>query len=343
MRKERLTVSKKAIASFFISVIFLFIFSLTSMAENIDDMSSEELDEKRMALYLKTEATTSIPWYYFAAVDSYERGLRIARNDLPKEEGLIAIHISPEKWQGETNPHQEDQNPQSIAFFGGIGKDGNNDGMADLQDDEDVLFSFASNLASYGFRNEDIQVGLWDYYQRDKAVELISGHAKTYQTFNSLDLRERSFPVPLNANYSYRSTWGVGRGWGGKRIHEGTDIFAGHGLQVKATTFGIVELKGWNKFGGWRVGIRDTNNVYHYYAHLSSFEKGLERGTVVKPGDIIGYVGSSGYGKEGTQGKFPPHLHYGMYRDNGFIEWSFDPHPSLNIWERAERKRNKSG
>ncbi len=312
------------------------------MAENIEDLTPEELDDKRMGLYLKTESTTSIPWYYFAAVDSYERGLRRARKDLPEEKGLIAIHITQEEWQGPANPLQEDQNPRSISFFEGIGKDGNGDGIADLNDDEDVLYSFASFLSSYGVHDKDIQIGLWDYYQRDKAVELVTGHARTYKTINSLDLRERAFPVPLSANYSYRSTWGNARGWGGKRIHEGTDIFAGHGLQVKSTTFGIVELKGWNKFGGWRIGVRDTNNVYHYYAHLSSFEKGIERGTVVKPGDVIGYVGSSGYGKEGTQGKFPPHLHYGMYRDNGFIEWSFDPHPSLRIWEKAERKRKSS-
>ncbi|PYZ92975.1 peptidase M23 [Salipaludibacillus keqinensis] len=314
----------------------------STSAQSVGDMSSEQLDQERMALYLKTEASTSLPWYYFAAVDSYERALRQARRDLPQEEGLIAIHISPEKWKGITNPLQDDQNPQSIAYHDGIGKDGNGDGVADPTNDEDLLFTFADILSSYGFNEKDIKIGLWDYYQRDKAVELILGHAKTYRTANTLDLRKRAFPVPLGANYSYRSTWGNARGWGGKRIHEGTDIFAGHGLSVKATTYGIVELKGWNKYGGWRIGIRDTNNVYHYYAHLSGFEKGVERGTVVQPGDIIGYVGSSGYGKEGTQGKFPPHLHYGMYKDNGFFEWSFDPYPSLRAWEKAERSRKSS-
>jgi peptidoglycan LD-endopeptidase LytH len=48
-------------------------------------------------------------------------------------------------------------------------------------------------------------------------------------------------------------------------------------------------------------------------------------------------VGSSGYGPPGTSGKFPPHLHYGMYKDNGFTEWSFDPYPHLKMWERQER------
>ncbi|MCR6107847.1 M23 family metallopeptidase [Salipaludibacillus agaradhaerens] len=328
-----------ALLILFIMASCVMSFPILSSAALSDDLPLEELYKQRMALYLKTEAETSIPWYYFAAVDSYERGLRRAKKALPKEEGLIAIHIPKEKWVGEMNPNQDDQQLSSIDFFGGIGKDGNSDGLADLENDEDILWTFASYLSTYGFKEKDIRIGLWDYYQRDKAVQMIIGHAKTYKTIGSLNVRERAFPLPLRANYSYNSTWGNARGWGGRRIHEGTDIFANHGVPVKSTTYGIIELKGWNKYGGWRVGIRDTNNVYHYYAHLSAFEKGMDQGTVVKPGDIIGYVGSSGYGKEGTQGKFPPHLHYGMYRDNGFSEWSFDPYPLLKKWEKEEKKR----
>lgn len=62
-------------------------------------------------------------------------------------------------------------------------------------------------------------------------------------------------------------------------------------------------------------------------------------GQIVEPGQLIGSVGSSGYGPPGTAGKFPPHLHYGLYKDNGRTEWSFDPYPHLKAWERAERKR----
>ncbi|UTR16949.1 M23 family metallopeptidase [Salipaludibacillus sp. LMS25] len=328
-----------AILMLFMMTSLMMSFPLQSSAALSDDLPLEELYRQRMALYLKTEAETSIPWYYFAAVDSYERGLRRAKKKLPKEEGLIAIHIPKEKWIGEMNPNLDDQQLSSINFFGGIGRDGNGDGLADLENDEDILCTFASYLATYGFKDNDIRIGLWDYYQRDKAVQMVMGHAKTYRTIGSLNVRERAFPLPLHANYSYKSTWGNARGWGGRRIHEGTDIFADHGVAVKSTTYGIIELKGWNKYGGWRVGIRDTNNVYHYYAHLSAFEKGMDQGTVVKPGDVIGYVGSSGYGKEGTQGKFPPHLHYGMYRDNGFSEWSFDPYPLLKRWEKEEKKR----
>jgi murein DD-endopeptidase MepM/ murein hydrolase activator NlpD len=104
----------------------------------------------------------------------------------------------------------------------------------------------------------------------------------------------------------------------------------------------VVEIIGWNKFGGWRIGIRDVKNVYHYYAHLSGYEKHIKKGSFVKPGEVIGYVGSSGYGPKGTQGKFPPHLHYGLYKYNGYMEYSFDPYPYLRAWER-EAYRSRRG
>ncbi|MGO4888918.1 M23 family metallopeptidase [Anaerobacillus sp. MEB173] len=321
-----------------LSIVFT---AIPAAAESTGELTYEQILEKRMDLYKKTETLTNIPWYYLAGIDYYERGLRRARRDLPKEDGFIGIYYSPKQWVGALNPNLEDDNPVSISLFGGIGLDGNGDGIASRNDSEDVLYTFANYLQTYGFDEENIKIGLWKYYQRDKAVGLIIGHAKVFKTYDTIHLTKTAFPVPLRFNYSYKNTWGDARGWGGRRIHEGTDIFAGHGTPVRATKYGIIELKGWNKYGGWRVGIRDIDNIYHYFAHLSGFEKDIEVGKVVEPGTVIGYVGSSGYGKPGTQGKFPPHLHYGMYRDNGFTEWSFDPYPSLKNWEKKDRQERR--
>ncbi|AST06285.1 peptidase M23 [Anoxybacillus flavithermus] len=317
-------------------IIFLLFMPLQSFAAAPND-----LYEKRMELYKKAEAISFIPWYYFAAVDQYERNIRQARRDLPKPTGFISIYIPPERWAGPLNKNQEDQNPFTISQFGGIGIDGNGDGIADRTSDEDVLFSFARFLRSYGTDHTHIKMALWDYYERSKTVDIILGKVKLYKHFGKLQLDQYAFPIPRRFEYSYRSTWGDARGWGGRRIHEGTDIFAHYGTPVRSTCYGIVELKGWNKYGGWRIGIRDINNTYHYFAHLNGFANGLEEGTVVEPGMLIGSVGSSGYGPPGTSGKFPPHLHYGMYKDNGYTEWSFDPYPYLKQWERQERMKKR--
>lgn len=316
---------------------FLFFFFCWSPAGHAAENSN--VYEQRMKLYKQVEAVTHIPWYYLAAIDQYERNVRNSRRDLPDPKGISGIYFSPEQWTGPANPDREDENPLSIGFFGGIGFDGDGDGKASLNNDQDVLFAFARYLQSYGTDHDNLKIALWDYYKRDKAVSLIMGMAKIYRHFGRLDLDEHCFPVPLTVNYSYRSTWGHARGWGGRRIHEGTDIFAGYGVPVRSTCYGIVEMKGWNKYGGWRVGIRDIHNNYHYFAHLSGFAKDLKIGQVVKPGTLIGGVGNSGYGPPGTSGKFPPHLHYGMYKDNGYTEWSFDPFPHLKLWERQEKQR----
>ncbi|KIO61305.1 hypothetical protein B4064_0018 [Caldibacillus thermoamylovorans] len=303
------------------------------------DSEREELYQRRMVLYKKIESVTFIPWYYLAAIDQYERNIRSVRKDLPKPTGLTGIYIPAEKWCGLLNPDQEDTNPLSIKIFGGIGQDGNGDGKAERTNDEDVLYTMANYLLNFGTDEDHIKIGLWEYYKRDKTVGIIVSFAKMYHTWKTLNLEEHHFPLPIRANFSYRDTWGDARGWGGRRIHEGTDIFADYGVNVYSTCYGVIEMKGWNKYGGWRLGIRDINNTYHYFAHLNGFAKDIKLGDMVKPGQLIGSVGSSGYGPPGTAGKFPPHLHYGMYKDNGKTEWSFDPFPHLKRWERETKNK----
>ncbi|MBD3109056.1 M23 family metallopeptidase [Bacillus sp. AGMB 02131] len=323
----------------FISIC-LFLIALLFSIDSIEAQSATQPYQQRMDMYKAIEQYYHIPWYYMAAIDQYEHSLRNARKDLPDSKGPIGIIIPPNKWNGMLNPNLIDTVPERIAYFDGLGKDGNSDGKADVNNDEDILVTMGSYLSQFGTDDDHIRLALWNYYKRDKTVGMIMGNAKLFKKYKTINLNDKSFPVPLTVNYSYRSTWGVARGWGGRRSHEGTDIFADYGVPVRSTCYGIIEIKGWNRYGGWRIGIRDINNTYHYFAHLGSFAKGLKIGQIVEPGMIIGTVGSSGYGPPGTSGKFPPHLHFGMYKDNGYIEWSFDPYYHLSVWERNDRKKS---
>lgn len=293
---------------------------------------------QRFTLYEQASWITGIPWYELAAVDQYERSMALVRK-LPAAGQTIAIQIPSPVWAGALNPNPDDTNPRSISLFRGIGMDGDGDGAAMRANDLDVLATMAAIMLKEGTSEERRRTALWNYYHNSRAVERIGEFAKLYRTFGKLELTEHSFVMPLGVNYTYRSTWGASRGWGGARIHEGTDVYADYGVPVRSACYGIVEIKGWNPYGGWRIGVRDLNNVYYYFAHLSGFKKELKIGDVVKPGQVLGWVGSSGYGKPGTSGKFPPHLHFGLYRDNGLTDWSFDPYPYLRKWEREERQR----
>lgn len=318
-------------------VLIMLVFFIPFWSGSAEELSPEELYKRRMDLYKKTEAISGVPWYFVAAIDQYERSIRHVRKDLPKPDGLTGFYMDSLQWSGPLNPNRDNNHPVMVAFFGGKGMDGNGDGKASRTNDEDLLYTAASIIYPYGVNDTNVRIALWNYYQRDKTVSAIMANAKIYRSFNRIDLDEKVFPIPKGYNYTYHNTWGVRRGWGGRRIHEGTDIFASYGTPVRAVGYGVVELKGWNKYGGWRVGIRDINNTYHYYAHLNGFAKDIKIGDVVKPGQVIGSVGSSGYGPPGTAGKFPPHLHFGMYKDNGINEWAFDPYPHLKAWQRSGR------
>ena len=312
---------------FLLTILLCFLFSTNIHAEENEE-KEETIYKERMALYEKTEALTQIPWYYIAAIDQYERNTQKESD----EEQTISINIADDLWFGIGNSTKH-MDEEIITFFDGIGKDGNGDGKADPEDPEDALYTMANMLLTYGQTEDDIKIGLWNYYQRDLTVQTIMSTSRVFKKFQDIHLTKRDFPVAMDHNYSYRSTWGDSRGFGGLRIHEGTDIFAGYGTPVKSTTYGVVELKGWNLYGGWRIGIRDIFNIYHYYGHLNGYSDDIKVGQVVQPGDVLGSVGSTGYGPPGTSGKFPPHLHYGMYKDNGDSEWSFDPYPYLKKWE----------
>lgn len=124
-------------------------------------------------------------------------------------------------------------------------------------------------------------------------------------------------PIAKNYNFSHYDDFGNSRSYGFKRTHLGNDLMGGIGTPVIAVESGIIENLGWNQYGGWRIGIRsfDTKR-YFYYAHLRKnhpYNKDLEVGTVVKAGDVIGYLGMTGYSiKENVNNINIPHLHFGM-------------------------------
>lgn len=150
------------------------------------------------------------------------------------------------------------------------------------------------------------------------------------------------FPVASAFNrkdvaVSFENSWLFGRSYGGERGHEGTDIMASvneRGLYpVVSMTDGIVESKGWLELGGYRLGIRAPQGAYFYYAHLDSYAE-IEEGDQVKAGDLLGYMGDTGYSKvEGTTGNFPVHLHVGIYLSPDGEEISVNPYPVLKMVE----------
>lgn len=285
-------------------------------------------------IYKWCEQQYEVPWTLLAAIDRY------AELTKPKDVRAAAPYygfaFQRSAWAGMDNPNPDDIHPLTIRIFRGIGADGDHDGVAAPWDPWDRIPVLARWIDEES-GEDDAETAVWTLFQDPVATERVFAFQRIFDRWG-LDPEGHCFPVSKRYNYSLKATFGAARSWGGRRIHEGVDIFAGYGTPVLACAYGYVELMGWNRYGGWRIGIRDANNYYYYYAHLSSFAKGLKPGALVQPGQVIGYVGSSGYGPPGTSGKFPPHLHFGIYRDTGRHEWAFDPAPLLRQWQRLPQK-----
>lgn len=132
---------------------------------------------------------------------------------------------------------------------------------------------------------------------------------------------------------SFEDSWMFERSYGGERGHEGTDIMPSVNepgiFPIVSMTDGTVENKGWLELGGYRLGIRSPHGAYFYYAHLDSYAD-IEEGDTVTAGDVLGFMGDTGYGtEEGTSGKFPVHLHVGIYLYENGQEISVNPYPAL--------------
>ena len=105
--------------------------------------------------------------------------------------------------------------------------------------------------------------------------------------------------------------------YGYKRKHLGHDMMGHIGTPIIAIESGVVEALGWNQYGGWRIGIRSFDRKrYYYYAHLRQnypYAEGLEEGSIVTAGDVIGYMGHTGYSaKENVNNIEVTHLHWGL-------------------------------
>ena len=124
-------------------------------------------------------------------------------------------------------------------------------------------------------------------------------------------------PIAKGFPYSDYDDFGVSRSYGYERKHLGHDMMGQTGTPIVSVESGYVEALGWNQYGGWRIGVRSFDKKrYYYYAHLRQgfpYQPELKEGSVVLAGDVIGYMGHTGYSTaEDVNNIDKTHLHFGM-------------------------------
>ena len=134
----------------------------------------------------------------------------------------------------------------------------------------------------------------------------------------------------------------------GGRRHRGSDIKSPKGTHVVAVADGIVEEMKWHRAGGWSIEITHAAGWSTHYLHLNddspgtndgsggeetAFAEGLEEGSFVRSGQVIGFVGDSGNAEV-------PHNHFEIHRDGTKV----NPFPYLEAaWARKLSAYDKRG
>ena len=138
--------------------------------------------------------------------------------------------------------------------------------------------------------------------------------------------RKLLFPLKDFNRAGLRDNFDEGRG---TRKHEAIDIMAPRGTQVVAVDEGRVAKLFRSAAGGITVYQFDRDEKYiYYYAHLDSYAQGLAEGMLLKRGDLVGYVGSTG-----NAPAHAPHLHFAIFELGPDKKWwkgaAINPYPHL--------------
>ncbi len=166
----------------------------------------------------------------------------------------------------------------------------------------------AGGTSEAGERNRTVEAG------QQGTADGEGSAGKQYETVYGL---KGYFPLARGFDYTHYDDFGASRSYGYKRPHLGHDMMGLIGTPIMAVESGVVEALGWNQYGGWRIGIRSFDGKrYYYYAHLRQnypYAEGLEEGGVVTAGDVIGYMGHTGYSTtENVNNIEVTHLHWGL-------------------------------
>jgi len=139
------------------------------------------------------------------------------------------------------------------------------------------------------------------------------------------DIVIHGFVFPVGDPHAFGDSYGAPRMMGSQyqHAHQGTDIMAPEGTPLFACERGIITEMGTDVLGGTKLWVKGESGTYYYYAHLSAFAPDVVDGMLVAPGDVIGFVGTTGNAKGGAA-----HLHFEIHPEGGA---AVNPYPLLKV------------
>ena len=191
-----------------------------------------------------------------------------------------------------------------------------------LNEDKEIVDTGIIIFANLNLQNTDLQLYK---YEHEKKIDYFDENGKS--------IRKTLMKTPINGA-RLSSSYGKRKHpiLGYTKMHTGTDFAAPMGTPIMASGDGKITKAGWCGGGGNCVKIKHNTTYQTVYAHMSKFGKGIKKGTRVKQGQIIGYVGSTGLSTG-------PHLHYEVIENGRKINSQKLKLPSGKILKGEERKK----
>jgi len=130
-------------------------------------------------------------------------------------------------------------------------------------------------------------------------------------------LRQRSLTLPVRGLEADDLVSSFTDARGSNRRHEAIDILAPRGTDVLAVEDGKIAKMFTSNAGGLTLYQFDPSETFvYYYAHLDSYAPGLKEGTMLRKGDVVGAVGTTGNAPKNT-----PHLHFAILKLDPDKRW----------------------
>ena len=171
--------------------------------------------------------------------------------------------------------------------------------------------------------------------QNDQAalgVALAQAQQDLSSVLSGYQIALNGWVFPVEPPFSFVDTFGAPRMVGTKyyHLHQGTDIFGAQGSPLHAVQRGVILKKGTGVLGGNKLWLKSAvDGTEYYYAHLDAFVEGVENGTVVEAGQVIGFLG-----RTGNAITTPPHVHFEIHPENGSVV--ANPFPTLDAVRKAD-------
>lgn len=208
-----------------------------------------------------------------------------------------------------------------------------------------TMAELTANMKLYNYFFQSYDAIFHEYIGEYEITKFDEKDNKTYVKQYGLKVFS---PIAKNYYFSHYKDFGSARSYGYRRVHLGNDLLGSIGTPIIAVESGYVEALGWNQYGGWRVGIRSFDGKrYYYYAHLRKdhpYAKDLSEGQIVTAGDVIGYLGMTGYSShENVNNINIPHLHFGVQLIFNEVQKDGNNQIWIDVYEIIEYlKRNSS-